>query len=121
MNPLLTDLLDLVAESDLVSLILKMSCLAIGALFIALALARCIPGGGTQLFFVPEILFALGFLAVAVLLTEPFLTGQTQSTAFPLQWKFPMASGAVRAAIEKKVNPMIDTLSIASLLLFLLI
>lgn len=105
LNPLMTDLLDLVAGSDLVSLILKMSCLGVGALFIALAVARCIPGGGTHLFFVPEILFALGFLAIAVLVTEPFLKGQTQSTAFPLQWKFPMASGALRAAIEKKVNP----------------
>jgi len=121
LNPLSNNLAEMVAQSEITGIAIKLGSVAVGAFLIALAMARSIPGSSGQLFFVPEIFFSLVFLATTVFLTEPYLTHQSQAGAFPLQWRFPMASGAVRAAIEKKVNPMVDTLSIISLLVFMII
>jgi hypothetical protein len=90
-----------------------------------LAMARCLPVSqiGVKAFWMPEIAFALGFLALAVFLTEPFLFQQNQpsSSPSPLSWKFPMVRGPISAAIQKKVSPMVDTLSVITLVLFMLI
>jgi hypothetical protein len=122
-NPIGPQLIALVSASQMGGLIAKLFCLAMGALLIALAVARAIPAGtaGIRTWGVPELVFTLGFLAVALLLTEPFLGQQNQTSNSPLQWKFPMTGGPLRAAIEKKVNPMVDTLSLVSLVTFLFI
>jgi len=121
-NPLAPSVTDFVAGSQLAGLIVKLLCLACGAFLIALGLTRAFPAGaGLRTFWLPEAVFTLGFLAVALLLTEPFLGAQNQTSHFPLQWKFPMANGPLRSAIEKKVNPMVDTLSFVSLITFLMI
>ena len=122
-NPLAAPLTEIVFTSHLTGVIIKLVALALGAFLIALGLTRAFPAGGAGLrtFWLPEIVFTLGFLAVALLLTEPFLGSQSQSTNSALQWKFPMVNGPLRSAIEKKVNPMVDTLSFVSLITFLMI
>jgi hypothetical protein len=122
-NPIGPQLIALVSASQMGGLIAKLFCLAVGALLIALAVARAIPAGtsGMRTYGLPEIVFTLGFLAVALLLTEPFLGQQSQTSNSALQWKFPMMGGPLRAAVEKKVNPMVDTLSLVSLVTFLFV
>lgn len=122
-NPFLTQLSGFDASSHLLCLIVKIAFLAGGALCIAFGLAHSFPSGefSVTTFWMPEIIFALAFLTAAIFLTEPFLIENTQPSNLPFQWKFPTVGGPLRAAIEKKVNPMVDTLSIASLSLFLVI
>jgi hypothetical protein len=47
--------------------------------------------------FAREILFALGFLLVALLLSEPFLAQDSQRVEMPFRLRLPMAGGAVPA------------------------
>lgn len=122
-NPFGSAVIDMVSASRIAGLVAKLSGLALGAFLIAFALAQAWPVGveDAPLVSLPEVVFTLGFVVVALLLTEPFLIQQNQPPNLSLRWKFPMVNGAVRAAIEKKVNPMVDTLSLASLVTFLVI
>jgi len=124
-NPLFPQLASLVATTPTPALVAKTCCLALGAMLIALSMARILPMGqsGIKTFWMPEIAFSILFLAITVLLTEPFLLQQSQSSdsPAPFSWKFPMMGGPLAASIQKKVNPMVDTLSIITLLLFLII
>ena len=69
----------------------------------------------------PELLIALGLFFGVAVLSEPFFASARPVMDFPLQIKFPVASGALRATIAKQVKPMIDKLSMLSLLLFFII
>jgi hypothetical protein len=65
-----------------------------------------------------EILFALGFLLVVLLLSEPFLSQESQKVESPLRMHLPMVGGAVPAGIAK-INPSImNQLTLLTLLLF---
>jgi len=68
-----------------------------------------------------EFLFALGFLFVVLLLSEPFLAQESQKVDVPFRLRLPMAGGAVRAgsAIEKP-NVMNQTILLTLLLFFVL-
>jgi len=68
-----------------------------------------------------EFLFALGFLFVVLLLSEPFLAQESQKADVPFRLRLPMAGGAVQAgsAIEKP-NVMNQTILLTLLLFFVL-
>jgi len=65
-----------------------------------------------------EILFALGFLFVVLLLSEPFLAQESQKVEFPFRLRLPMA-GSVVPAGSHSVHPSIMSQSnLLTLLLF---
>jgi len=65
-----------------------------------------------------EILFALGFLVVVLLLSEPFLSQESQKMEFPFRLRLPMAGQAVPAAIASAKRTLMDQKSLLTLLLF---
>jgi hypothetical protein len=64
-----------------------------------------------------EMLFALGFLLVVLLLSEPFLAQESQRVEFPFRLRLPMV-GSVVPAGTRGVNQAIMNLSLLTLLLF---
>src|SRR5262249_3361844 len=68
-----------------------------------------------------EILFALGFLLVVLLLSEPFLAQEAQRVEFPFRLRLPMAGGAVPAG-KPGAGPSImnHTVLLTMLLFFVL-
>jgi hypothetical protein len=70
----------------------------------------------------PQVVFALCFLGMAVLVTEPLLLQDKPKTRSPLRWQFPMVSGGVRQTMTKQAKPMmIDQYSLLTLLAFVVI
>ncbi len=68
-----------------------------------------------------EILFALGFLFVVLLLSEPFLAQENQKVDVPFRLRLPMAGGAVQAgSAVAKPNVMNQTILLTLLLFFVL-
>lgn len=65
-----------------------------------------------------EILFALGFLVVVLLLSEPFLSQESQKMEFPFRLRLPMVGQAVPAAIASAKTTLMDQKSLLTLLLF---
>jgi hypothetical protein len=65
-----------------------------------------------------EILFALGFLVVVLLLSEPFLSQDSQKMEFPFRLQLPMVGQAVPAAIASAKRTLMDQKSLLTLLLF---
>jgi len=66
-----------------------------------------------------EFLFALGFLLVVLLLSEPFLAQESQKADFfPFRLQLPMAGKAVAAGIARASSSSMNQLSLLSLLLF---
>ncbi|HKI69614.1 MAG TPA: hypothetical protein VKA67_08500, partial [Verrucomicrobiae bacterium] len=71
--------------------------------------------------FAREFLFALGFLLVVLLLSEPFLAQESQATALPFQLRVPMVGGAVHAGISSvKASFMNQSNALIMLLFFVL-
>ncbi|EEF59838.1 hypothetical protein [Pedosphaera parvula] len=65
-----------------------------------------------------EILFALGFLLVIILLTEPFLSQESQKAAPPFKLHLPTV-GSVAAAVKTHAyTPIMNPTSLLTLLLF---
>jgi hypothetical protein len=67
--------------------------------------------------FAREILFALGFLVVMLLVTEPFLSQGSQSVEFPLRIHLP-SLGGVPSKITQTHPIIMNNLSLLTLLLF---
>jgi hypothetical protein len=68
--------------------------------------------------FARESLFALGFLLVVLLLSEPFLAQESQKTDLPFRLKLPMVGSAVPAGVARDHQSLMNNLSILTLLLF---
>jgi hypothetical protein len=65
-----------------------------------------------------EVLFALGFLLVVLLLSEPFLAQDTQKVDFPFRLHLPTIGSHVAAGIPSAHSSIMNQLSILALLLF---
>jgi hypothetical protein len=65
-----------------------------------------------------EILFALGFLVVVLLLSEPFLSQDNQKMEFPFRLRLPTVGQAVSAAASGAKTTLMDQKSLLTLLLF---
>jgi hypothetical protein len=65
-----------------------------------------------------EILFALGFLVVVLLLSEPFLSQDSQKMVFPFRLRLPTVGQAVPAAVASAKRTLMDQKSLLTLLLF---
>jgi hypothetical protein len=65
-----------------------------------------------------EILFALGFLVVVLLLSEPFLSQEGQKMEFPFRLRLPIVGQAVPSAIASAKTTLMDQKSLLTLLLF---
>jgi hypothetical protein len=65
-----------------------------------------------------EFLFALGFLLVVLLLSEPFLAQESQRMEFPFRLRLPMVGAAAPAGTARANASLMNQLSLLSLLLF---
>ena len=65
-----------------------------------------------------EILFALGFLAVVLLLSEPFLAQESQRVEFPLRLSLPGVGSALAAGSNNVKATIMNQVSLLTLLLF---
>jgi hypothetical protein len=65
-----------------------------------------------------EMLFALGFLLVVLLLSEPFLAQESQRVEFPFRLHLPMVGKVVSAGTTGANKTIMNQLSILTLLLF---
>ena len=65
-----------------------------------------------------EILFALGFLLVVLLLSEPFLAQESQKEEFPFRLHLPTVGGAVPAGIARLKPTIMNNIILLTLLLF---
>jgi uncharacterized membrane protein len=99
-----------------------------GGFFLAAAVhyARRVPESERPLqvrgfHFARESLFALGFLLVVLLLSEPFLAQESQKVEFPLRLKLPTVGSAVPAETAQAKTSFMNQLSLLTLLLFFVI
>jgi hypothetical protein len=65
-----------------------------------------------------EGLFALGFLLVVLLLSEPFLAQESQKMEFPFRLRLPMVGQAVPAGNTRAHSPIMNQMSLLTVLLF---
>ena len=65
-----------------------------------------------------ELLFALGFLLVVLLLSEPFLAQESQRVAFPFRLRLPTMGSTVLAGTPSVPRSIMNQLSLLTLLLF---
>jgi len=65
-----------------------------------------------------EFLFALGFLLVVLLLSEPFLSQGSQKVDFPFRLRLPVVGNAVLAGTTGAKAPVMNAPSLLALLLF---
>lgn len=65
-----------------------------------------------------EFLFALGFLLVILLLSEPFLSQENQKVELPFRLRLPTTGAAVPAGNHAANAPIMNQLSLLTLLLF---
>ncbi len=65
-----------------------------------------------------ESLFALGFLLVVLLLSEPFLAQESQKVDFHFRLRLPAVGGAVAAGVAGAKLPFMNPTSLLTLLLF---
>src|SRR6266850_2388264 len=70
------------------------------------------------LHFAREILFGLGFLLVILLLTEPFLSHESQKVEFPLRLRLPLTGAAVTKTVDGQKHLFMNQKSLLTLLLF---
>jgi len=68
-----------------------------------------------------EFLFALGFLLVILLLSEPFLAQESQKAAFAFRLRLPTVGAVVPAGIARASSPFMNSLSLLTLLLFFIL
>jgi hypothetical protein len=65
-----------------------------------------------------ETLFALGFLLVVLLVSEPFLAQDSQKMEFPFRLRLPMVGNAAPAGTTRVNAPLMNQTSLLTLLLF---
>lgn len=65
-----------------------------------------------------ETLFALGFLLVVLLLSEPFLAQESQKADFHFRWRLPVVGSAVPAGTPANKPPFMNPTNLLTLLLF---
>src|SRR5262249_17760192 len=65
-----------------------------------------------------EILFALGFLVVVLLLSEPFLSQESQKVEIPFRLRLPMGGDAVQAGNIGAKTSFMNQMSLLTLVLF---
>jgi len=65
-----------------------------------------------------EVLFALGFLLVVLVLSEPFLAQESQKVEFPFRLRLPTVGSAAAARITGANSSLMNQLSLLTLLLF---
>lgn len=65
-----------------------------------------------------EALFGLGFLAIILLVTEPFLSLDTQRINFPFRLQLPVVQGAVVSGLANVKPSIMNQISLLTLLLF---
>ncbi len=65
-----------------------------------------------------EILFALGFLLIVLLLSEPFLAQESQKVEFPFRLRLPTVGSLVPAGNTGAHSSLMNQLSLLTLLLF---
>jgi hypothetical protein len=65
-----------------------------------------------------ELLFALGFLLVVLLFSEPYLSQETQKLDFPLRIRLPTIGSALANGDKNVHSPIMNQLSLLTLLLF---
>ena len=65
-----------------------------------------------------EMLFALGFLLVVLLLSEPFLAQESQRAAIPFRLRLPMVGSVAPAGTPGVARSIMNQLSLLTLLLF---
>jgi hypothetical protein len=65
-----------------------------------------------------EALFALGFLVVVLLLSEPFLSQESQRVEFPFRLRLPLMSSAMPATVPSLKSSFMNPKSLFTLLLF---
>lgn len=65
-----------------------------------------------------EILFALGFLLVVLLLSEPFLSQESQKVDFPFRLRLPTVGSLVPPVTTNAPSSIMNQLSLMTLLLF---
>jgi hypothetical protein len=68
--------------------------------------------------FARELLFALGFLLVVLLLSEPFLAQESQKAEFHFQLRLPGVGTAVAAGHPDAKSPFMNQMSLLTILLF---
>ena len=82
----------------------------------ATALERPLRVRGVHLF--RELLFAIGFLLVVLLVSEPFLTQERQEGGFTFHLQLPMAGGGIAAGIAGLKQTVMSPIIYLTLLLF---
>ena len=65
-----------------------------------------------------ESLFALGFLLVVLLLSEPFLAQESQKAEFPFRLRLPLLGNVAPAGTTANRSPLMNQLSLLTLLFF---
>jgi len=65
-----------------------------------------------------EVLFAMGFLLVVLLLSEPFLSQDSQKVDFPFQLRLPVAGSMAPALTANIKSSFMNQMSLLTLLLF---
>ena len=68
--------------------------------------------------FAREFLFALGFLLVVLLLSEPFLSQESQKVEFPFRLRLPMMSSVVPAGMTPAHSSLMNQANLLTMLLF---
>jgi hypothetical protein len=68
--------------------------------------------------FAREILFALGFLLVVVLVSEPFLAQEHPATAMPFRLRIPTVGSAIQAGASNTNTSFMDKSKVIPMLLF---
>jgi hypothetical protein len=117
---------DYALRSPWVALGIKWLLYLLGGLLFAVAFHFALPPvtpleeplqvGGFHI--VRELLFALGFLLVVLLLSEPFLAQESQKAEFAFQVRLPTVGNSIAAGISKVKSSFMDPKSLLTLLLF---
>lgn len=114
---------NLALHSRWMVLALKLLLLFDGAYLLALAGTYLLPAeaSGRRLVSPAQLALTAALLGLILVWSEPFLLQQSQKVEMPLHWKLPVLEGPLRAAIQQKMSPMVDSLSLASLTFFMMI
>ena len=111
-SPAFTPFVKIARGAPMLSLVFKYDLLLIGAFLLGLAMKYVAPVSPEEtpqqkrLISTPQMVFALCFLGMAMLVTEPLLLQDNPKTRSPLRWQFPMVSGGVRQTMTKQAKPM---------------
>ena len=124
-GPMFTSAVDYSQRTPRLALTGKWLLYFIGGFFLAAALhfARRVPMLEKPLevrgfHFAREILFALGFLVVVLLLSEPFLAQESQKVELPFRLRLPMVGGAVPTGSPGAHTTIMNQVTFLTMLLF---